>query len=147
MLGSMFTEVPGSSSVFVGGWITYANEMKTGAVGVPAELIETRGAVSREVAEAMAVGGLNRSGADYCLSITGIAGPDGAVPATDARPAKPVGLVYIARASLAAPSEVRRFQMVGDRESVRLWAARSALAMLWRHLAQAPAIKFLREVE
>ncbi|MBI1189501.1 MAG: competence/damage-inducible protein A [Tepidisphaera sp.] len=147
LLGKLLTDTPGSSDVFAGGFITYSNRLKTLLAGVSPALLESHGAVSREVALAMAEGARERLGTDHALAITGIAGPDGAVPATDARPAKPVGLVYIARASLAAPSEVRRFQMVGDRESVRLWAARSALAMLWRHLAQAPAIKFLREVE
>jgi len=145
MLGSMFTEVPGSSSVFVGGWITYANEMKTGAVGVPAELIETRGAVSREVAEAMAVGGLNRSGADYCLSITGIAGPDGGSPE------KPVGTVWIslaARDSEQATIDTRRFNMGGgDRQSVREWSARAAMMMLYLNLQGTPGAKLLRQSE
>lgn len=150
LLGSTITEVPGSSDVFWGGWITYANQTKREQVGVPARLFvetgpaEAPGAVSREVAEAMARGGLERSGTDHCLSITGIAGPGGG---TDA---KPVGTVWIARAWRSAAgieTEARRFAMGGDRGAVREWAARWALAMLWLGLEGRAGIKLLRQVE
>lgn len=130
LLGAMLSEVPGSSAAYVGGWVTYSNQLKTRQVGVPAELLEKHGAVSEQVARAMAVGGLERSGASHCLAITGIAGPGGGTAT------KPVGTVYIALAiSGSAPgvntprAEVRHFLFPGDRQDVRARAARSALAM------------------
>jgi nicotinamide-nucleotide amidase len=150
LLGSMLTEVPGSSAAFAGGFVTYTNALKTSLAGVPAANFApgAPGAVSRETAEAMAVGGLRALGVEHALAITGIAGPDGATPG------KPVGLVWIARASVARSSptstapdiDCRAFQMTGDRASVREWAARTALAMLWQHLAGVPAMKLLRQV-
>jgi nicotinamide-nucleotide amidase len=148
LLGGMLTEVPGSSAAFAGGLITYTNVLKTSLAGVPASNFAAgaAGAVSRETAEAMAVGGLRALGVDHALAITGIAGPDGATPS------KPVGLVWIARASggvgLSATPDVdcRAFQLTGDRASVREWAAKTALAMLWQHLAGVPAMKLLRQV-
>jgi nicotinamide-nucleotide amidase len=93
LLGQLITDIPGSSAAFLGGWVTYSNQMKQQEVGVPAELFtpSSPGAVSREVAAAMARGGLERwgGGADWCLSITGIAGPEGGTPE------KPVGTVWI----------------------------------------------------
>ncbi len=136
MLGAMITDIAGSSDAYAGGWVTYTNELKTTLVGVPEELFAPGGpgAVSRETAEAMARGGLDRSGADHCLAITGIAGPGGG--SAD----KPVGTVWIARASrgqLAGGAgvpphrvEARRFLFSGERAHVRDWSVRSALAML-----------------
>ncbi|MCC6675525.1 MAG: CinA family nicotinamide mononucleotide deamidase-related protein [Phycisphaerales bacterium] len=150
MLGSVITEVAGSSDVFWGGWITYANQTKREQVGVSARLFaetgpaDAPGAVSREVAEAMARGGLERSGTDHCLSITGIAGPGGGTEA------KPVGTVWIARAWRSAEgiqTEARRFAMGGDRAAVREWSARWALAMLWLGLEGRGEVKLLRQVE
>jgi nicotinamide-nucleotide amidase len=146
LLGGMLTDIPGSSAVFAGGLITYTNALKTLLAGVPSGNFSAGavGAVSRETAEAMAIGGLRTLGVDHALAITGIAGPEGATPA------KPVGLVWIARASasgLAAPDvDCRAFQMTGDRASVREWAAKTGLAMLWQHLAGVPAMKLLRQV-
>lgn len=148
MLGSILTEVPGSSDVFWGGWITYANQTKREQAGVPAKLFaetgpaDAPGAVSREVAEAMARGGLERSGTDHCLSITGIAGPGGGTEA------KPVGTVWIARAWRTAAGteiEARRFAMGGDRAAVREWSSRWALAMLWLGLEGRAGVKLLRQ--
>lgn len=141
LLGAMITEVPGSSKAFVGGWITYSNEMKTAEVGVPADLLAQHGAVSGEVAAAMARGGLEKCGADYCLSITGIAGPDGGTEA------KPVGLVFVTLASRQGAADVRRFRMTGDRESIREWSARSALAVLRMHLIGKPGTRLLRQAD
>ncbi|MFO0832120.1 MAG: CinA family nicotinamide mononucleotide deamidase-related protein [Phycisphaerales bacterium] len=145
-LGEIITRAAGSSSSFLGSLVTYSNELKTGLAGVPADLLAPSGpgAVSAETAKAMAEGGLSRLNVSHCLSITGIAGPDGA------RPGKPVGTVFIARASKgAAPAdpdtEVRRFQMTGDRQQIREWSARTALAMLWQHLSGLPPMKLLRE--
>jgi nicotinamide-nucleotide amidase len=133
LLGELITTVPGASAVFLGGWVTYANQLKESLVGVASELLAIHGAVSEPVARAMALGGLARSSADHCLAITGIAGPEGATPG------KPVGTVFIAHAwrdrddpseGRAVTSEVRRFLIGGTRDDVRRRAARTALAML-----------------
>jgi nicotinamide-nucleotide amidase len=110
------------------------------------------GAVSRECAMAMAQGGLERLGVEHCLAITGIAGPGGAVPAFGTRPGKPVGTVYIARASRQAgggrvSTDVRHFSMNGDRQAVREWSAVSALAMLRLHLVGGEELKLLRQAD
>jgi nicotinamide-nucleotide amidase len=130
MLGGMITEVPGASDVFVGGWITYANEQKERMVGVPASVFASggSGAVSGECARAMAAGGLERSSADLCLSITGIAGPGGAAAG------KPVGTVWVGLAARGGEVGAKRFLFGGSRASVREWSCKSALAMLRLHL-------------
>lgn len=150
LLGSMITDVPGSSAVFTGGLITYSNQQKVALAGVDPELLAESGpgAVSKEVASAMAVGGLARLACDECLAITGIAGPGGASDATDTRPAKNVGLVYVALARKLGTRtrvEVRRFQMRGDRAAVRDWSTRSALMMLHMALRNVPIVRLLRE--
>lgn len=146
MLGSLVTDVAGSSAVFVGGWLTYSNEMKQRLVGVPAEVFAPGGpgAVSRECAEAMAVGGVARSGATDCLSITGIAGPLalGEIESPD----KPVGTVWIAHASGDLGVHARRFLFVGDRATVRDWAAKSALAMSRLRLLGRDDLPLMRQV-
>lgn len=128
LLGQTVTRVPGSSDVMLGGWLTYANELKTAAVGVRPETLARVGAVSPEVAVEMAEGGLEAAapagGATHALAITGVAGPGGGSEA------KPVGTVWIARASAGHPTDVRRFLFRGGREGVRRWAANSALGML-----------------
>ncbi len=124
MLGQTLTMVPGASDVFVGGWITYSNEQKTRMVGVSPETIEAQGAVSRQCCIEMAAGGLERSEADHCLAITGVAGPGGG---TDE---KPVGMVWIGLASRGMQPDIRCFRFKGPREIVRLWSARTAMAML-----------------
>lgn len=123
MLGSMLTEVPGSSAYFQGGVIAYSNEAKQEQLGVPRELLERMGAVSREVAEAMAEGVRKRFRTDLAAAITGIAGP-GAGGTT-----KPVGLTYIAVASERGPSS-RELKFTGDRAANRRQAALEALDML-----------------
>lgn len=144
LLGSAITEIPGSSRAFLGGWQTYANSMKKHCLGVPAALLDDpaspayRGAVSEEVAVAMAEGAIRASDrldqpANHALAITGIAGPDGGSPE------KPVGTVWIARASRSGVSgtlhtEARHFLISGDREDVRQRACTCALAMLLFHL-------------
>jgi nicotinamide-nucleotide amidase len=137
LLGAMLSETPGSSAAFIGGWVTYSNQLKITEVDIPESLVTQHGAVSHAVASAMAQGGLARSRASHCLAITGIAGPDGGTPD------KPVGMVYIALAtrtsSAAATAEarvdVRRFLFPGDREDIRTRAARTALTMLYFSLA------------
>ncbi len=123
LIGQMLTEVPGASSVILGGWITYANEMKIQQLGVPAEAIAEYGAVSEEVVRAMVQGAQKRSGSDLAIAITGIAGPDGG---TDD---KPVGTVWV---GLADGSDVitSHFIFNGNREVVRDRAAKTACQML-----------------
>jgi len=153
MVGQTITAVPGSSDVFAGGLTTYSNAMKQSLARVPAALFKSDaspdapGAVSRQCAGAMASGGLDVTGADWCLSVTGIAGPGGAIDATPTQPAKPVGTVFIGLASRAQPHsiDVRRFNMAGDRASVREWSVRAALSMLHFALAGNADIRLLRQ--
>src|SRR5206468_3315330 len=93
LLAATLTEIAGSSDVLDRGFVTYSNDAKTAMLGVPAATLQSFGAVSRETAEAMAVGALTHSPADLAVAITGIAGPGGATPG------KPVGLVHFAAAS------------------------------------------------
>jgi len=153
-LGEMITQVAGSSQVFMGGLVTYSNTLKQSLAGVDAAILgpDGPGAVSRECAVALAMGGLDRLNVEHCLAVTGIAGPGGAVPAQGGRPAKPVGTVFIARCSrLSAKgkttTDVRQFLMTGDRDSVRDWSAKMALAMLRLHLINAEELKLLRQVD
>lgn len=119
------TDIPGSSDVFERGFITYSNEAKQELLGVPAEVISTKGAVSTEAATALASGALVRSRADIAVSITGVAGPGGG----SAR--KPIGLVHFAVASRTGPATARHenFGNTG-RDAIRVAAARVALEML-----------------
>ncbi len=122
MIAQQITAIPGVSSFFLGGVVSYANSAKAELLGVPAELIETHGAVSGEVAEAMARGARGRLHADVGLSVTGIAGPDGGSAE------KPVGLVYVGLAT-GDGVESRRLDIGSDqpREVIRARAAKSAL--------------------
>jgi nicotinamide-nucleotide amidase len=131
LLGERLTSVPGSSEYFVGGFITYSDALKTELLGVPGELLAEFGAVSKPVADAMAAGARRRSGATYALSITGIAGPDGATEA------KPVGTTFIGFAGPSATEVVHR-QFLGDRARIRMFASQIALDLLRRRLS-APA--------
>ena len=125
-LGQRLTAVPNSSRVFLGGTICYSNITKTEFAGVPHELLETEGAVSEKVARALAEGIRSRTGASLGISITGIAGP---AIATGPDAGKPAGLVYIGLAD-AEDTQVRKLQIPGDRDRVRLWATQHALEML-----------------
>ncbi len=127
MLGGMITDVPGSSAVYEGGWVTYSNAMKTAELGVSEDLLTQHGAVSKPVACAMAQGALARSSADVALAITGIAGPGGGTPE------KPTGTVYIALADRSI-TRVMRYIFPDGRDFVRDCAARCAMAMLRLHL-------------
>lgn len=125
LLGKLLVDVPGSSAYYLGGWVTYSNDLKTSQLGVPPDLIDRVGAVSREVAAFMALGALERGGADCALAITGVAGPDGG--SND----KPVGTVFIALALRASgATQVRRFEFPGERGVIRDRAAKAALQML-----------------
>ena len=127
LIAHRLTEVPGSSTYFNEGLVTYSNEAKTRLLGVPAELIEAHGAVSAEVAEAMAVGVKRRADTDFGLSVTGIAGPGGGTEE------KPVGLVYVALAD-DAHTEHKRLMLPGDRHLIRWRASQFALDLLRRRL-------------
>jgi nicotinamide-nucleotide amidase len=129
MVAERLTSVPGSSRVFLGGVVAYADEVKAGELDVPQELLERYGAVSAEVAEAMAAGARGRIGADVAVSVTGIAGPGGGSEE------KPVGLVYLQAESPSGSRSVD-FVFPGDREGIRKRAAVTALHLLRRLLTQ-----------
>jgi nicotinamide-nucleotide amidase len=112
LAAELLTRVPGSSRFFLGGVVAYSNQVKTSLLGVPSELLTRHGAVSAEVARAMAEGARQRLGADLGLAFTGIAGPDGGSEQ------KPVGLVHWAIASESG-TESRDRVFVGDRQSIR----------------------------
>ncbi len=133
LLAKLVTDIPGSSDVFVGGWVTYSNELKTKELGVDPDLILRDGAVSEAVACAMAEGALKRSGADVGLSVTGIAGPRGGTEA------KPVGTVWMAlafRKGERIVCESERCLFPGPREMIRLRAAKTAINRLRLALAR-----------
>jgi nicotinamide-nucleotide amidase len=125
LLAATLTEIPGSSDVFERGFITYSNEAKRAMLGITAMTLAKHGAVSRETAEAMATGVLAHAPVDLAVSITGIAGPGGAVPG------KPVGLVYLAAASRSGRliQHERKYGDIG-RTQVRRACVIEALAML-----------------
>ncbi len=127
LISQRLTEVPGSSVYFMEGVVTYSNDAKTRSLGVDAELIEKHGAVSAEVAEAMAEGVRRRADTDFGLSATGIAGPGGGTES------KPVGLVYIALSD-DAHTEHRKLMLPGDRHLIRWRASQAALDLLRRRL-------------
>jgi nicotinamide-nucleotide amidase len=126
LLANRITDVPGSSLVFIEGNVTYSNEAKTRTLGIPAELFSTVGAVSEEVARAMADGALKRSGATYALSTTGIAGPGGGSDQ------KPAGTVFIGLASSGSATLVEKEFFPMDRPSFKRICTQHALEMLWR---------------
>jgi nicotinamide-nucleotide amidase len=123
LLAQRLTSIAGSSSYFLGGVVCYSNELKTVWAGVPAELIQTKGAVSAEVAAALADGIRRRVGSTFGVGITGIAGPGGGSEE------KPVGTVHIALAHSGGINE-RGVRFPGDRESIRFQASQVALDMV-----------------
>jgi nicotinamide-nucleotide amidase len=130
LLGERLTAAPGSSDYFVGGFITYSNELKVELLGVPPETIAEFGAVSRQTAEAMALGARKRTGSTYAVAITGVAGPTGTE-------AKPVGTVFVAVAD-AAGAHVAHRRLPGDRARIRAFTAQMALDVLRRRLIGKP---------
>jgi len=126
LLANRLTDVPGSSAVFLEGNVTYSNEAKTRVLGVPSELFSSVGAVSEEVARAMAEGALKRSAATFSLSITGVAGPTGGTEE------KPVGTVFIGLASRDHDTRVERLFFPTDRSSFKRICTQHALEMLRR---------------
>jgi nicotinamide-nucleotide amidase len=129
MLGERFTAVPGSSDYFAGGFITYNNAMKTELLGVDPEILQTHGAVSKETAEAMAIGARRRTNASYALSITGAAGPDSGGENV------PVGMMWVGLADPAGVIAVHR-QFLGDRQRIRVFTVQMALDLLRRRIAK-----------
>lgn len=119
-IASRVTDVAGSSEFFDRGFVTYSNDSKTRQLGVPAALIDEFGAVSKEVAEAMAKGTLEHSKAQIAVSVTGIAGPSGGTPE------KPVGLVYIGVATWDG-AKVYEHRFSGDRAAIRAQTVAHAL--------------------
>lgn len=127
LIAQRLTEVPGASSYFIEGAVTYSNEAKIRTLGVDQKLLRKHGAVSAEVAEAMAEGIRKRARTDLGLSVTGIAGPTGGTEE------KPVGLVYIALAD-DVRTEHRKLMLPGDRHLIRWRASQAALDLLRRRL-------------
>lgn len=127
LLAARLTEAPGASAFLERGYVTYSNQSKIELLGVDPQLIETQGAVSEEVARAMADGARRAAGSHLGLAVTGIAGPTGATEA------KPLGLVFVA-VSGTLGDRVRRLHFPGGRERVRFQACQAALEMLRRAL-------------
>ena len=127
LVAHRLTNVPGSSAVFLGGAVTYANEEKVRQLGVPPELIARHGAVSAEVASAMAAGIVARSGASLAVTTTGIAGPGGGSPE------KPVGTLWLGMATAAGTQAFPR-RLAQERETFKFMASQAALDLLRRSL-------------
>lgn len=127
LIGDRLTDVPGSSEYFRGGVVAYSNELKQKLLAVGKMTLKKYGAVSRQTARRMAQGARRRLGADLALAVTGIAGPGGAVPG------KPVGLVFLA---LSGPygDKVEERRFVGNRRTIKEWAAQTGLDMIRRYL-------------
>ncbi len=128
LVAHLLTEVPGSSDYFRGGLVTYANDVKTALAGVPDETLAAHGAVSAQVAVAMAEGARSRLGVDLAVAVTGVAGPAGGTPS------KPVGLTYVAVAD-GSGDDVRRFAWAEDRSGNKRSSAAAALALVVERLS------------
>jgi nicotinamide-nucleotide amidase len=123
LVAAALTEIPGSSGYFAGGVVSYADTAKASLLGVPAASLTAHGAVSAQVARAMATGVRERLGTSLAASVTGIAGPDGGTAE------KPVGLTYVGVADDRG-TDVRRYTWTGDRDVNRHESARAALELL-----------------
>jgi nicotinamide-nucleotide amidase len=128
LIAKLLTDTPGSSGYFIAGVVAYANNAKSHFLGVPADMIERHGAVSTEVAVAMARGVRRATGSDLALATTGIAGPDGGSAE------KPVGTVLLALADKNG-CETMELHLTGNRNQVRIATAYHALDWLVRHLS------------
>jgi nicotinamide-nucleotide amidase len=129
LVASRITNVSGSSEMFRFGWVTYANEAKISQLGVSPQLLKEHGAVSAEVAQAMAEGALQKSGADLAVAVTGIAGPTGGTPE------KPVGLVYFGLAVREGKTQVVKKNLSPRREIFKTMASQIALDLVRLALA------------
>ena len=123
LIAKYIIEIAGASSWYAGGWVTYSNAMKKSQLGVTEEMLQTYGAVSSQVAEAMCQGARKQSGATVSLSTTGIAGPSGGTAE------KPLGTVFVG-CETQSKIEVRRFLFSGSRKEVQEQAAVAALQLL-----------------
>lgn len=123
LISAVLTDVPGASEVLLGGVVSYANEVKRDSLGVPEEVLREHGAVSEQTACAMAAGAREVLGADIAVSVTGIAGPGGAVPG------KPVGTVWVG-VSCADATVAKLHHFKGDRNSVRMQTVEAALCAM-----------------
>jgi nicotinamide-nucleotide amidase len=128
LLGARLTSIPGSSDVVLGGVIAYGTKVKQDMLGVSGDVLREHGAVSEPVARQMATGVRERTGADIGMAITGVAGPGGGTPD------KPVGTVWLA-VDVRGDCEVRRVNLLGDRDEIRRRATQSVLEMTRRRLA------------
>ncbi|EPX61555.1 Molybdopterin binding protein [Cystobacter fuscus DSM 2262] len=133
LIASQLTAVPGASGFLMGSAVVYTERMKTAWAGVPPDMLERHGAVSRPVAVALAEGIRASCQTTYGLSVTGVAGPTGGTPED------PVGTVYCALAVDGGPTRCERFSLSGDRELIRLFAAFHTLELLREHLLTAPS--------
>lgn len=134
LVGHAITAIAGSSRYFRGGVVSYADEVKVGLLDVPPATLEHHGAVSAQVAVAMAEGARRRIGSDVAVAVTGVAGPDGGSDA------KPVGLTYVAAAGPAG-HRVRRFVWGGDRAQNKERSAAAALELLLEVVAGGEAVE------
>ncbi len=128
LIAGALTDIAGSSAVVERGFVTYSNEAKNEMLGVPLPLFESVGAVSEEVARAMAVGAIQHSSAQVAVSVTGIAGPGGGSPE------KPVGLVHMAVARDGSTTEHQEHIFPGDRTAVREQTVQAALGLVLSHV-------------
>ena len=129
-IAQMLTAIPGSSNWFDRGFVTYSNAAKTQMVGVPVKLLDQYGAVSNEVAESMATGGVNHAGASYAISVTGIAGPGGGTAE------KPVGTVFLAIAGKGEKTRVLKQFHARGRLGFKQTVSQAALNSVRRVLAK-----------
>lgn len=125
MLGARLTQVPGSSGYYLGGVVTYSNDLKQLLLGVTAGTLAAKGAVSRETAEAMARGARARLEGDWAVAITGVAGPG-------ASEKKPAGLVFICAAGPGRKMVTAEYHFSGSRAKVRQASVEAALELLWQ---------------
>jgi nicotinamide-nucleotide amidase len=127
-IANRITNIPGASAVFLAGLVTYSNEAKQKFLGVKKETLDANGAVSGATAREMAEGARTQTGADFAISVTGIAGPSGGTPE------KPVGTVFIALARASGPTIVKEHRNPFDRETFKFTTSQQALDLLRREL-------------
>lgn len=124
LIAGCLTEIPGSSSVIEGGFVTYSNQAKISMLSIKLEQLDRYGAVSEEIARSMAEGALGRSKADIAIACTGVAGPGGATNT------KPIGLVHLACASRTHPATHKRCNFSGDRSTIRMATVNAAFGLI-----------------
>ena len=134
LVADAITDIAGSSGYFAGGVVSYSNAAKESLLGVPGPVLEAHGAVSAQVARAMAEGARSRFAADTAASVTGIAGPDGGSDE------KPVGLTYVAVAD-ADGVDVRRYLWSGDRTANKVSSAAAVLELLLERIGEPAAVR------